>query len=96
MFRRISLLTVDAVRPSSIAMARMLRRAWNRSAIVIRSDSERNRAEITAVRWREIGAYFLMSPDFKTTAWPCRPVSSGTTANTHDPAGLRIALSPFH
>ena len=50
MFRRISLLTVDGLRPSSLAMARMLRRACNRSAIVIRSDSERNRAEITTGR----------------------------------------------
>lgn len=72
MFGRISLLTVDEPRPSSIAMARMQRRACNRSAIVIRFDSERNRAEITAGRSREIGAYFLMSPDFKTTVWPCR------------------------
>jgi hypothetical protein len=53
-------------------MARMLRRACSRSAIVIRSDSERKRAEIIAGRCCEIGAYFLMSPDFKTTVWPCR------------------------
>ena len=72
MFRRISLLTVDGLRPSSRAMARMLRRACKRSAIVIRSVSERNLAEITAGRCLEIGAYFLMSPDFKTTVCPCR------------------------
>jgi hypothetical protein len=40
--------------------------------MVIRSDSDRNQAEITAGRWWEIGGYFLMSPDFKTTSWPCR------------------------
>lgn len=44
MFRRISLLTVDRLRPSSRAMARMLRRECKRSAIVFRSVSERNLA----------------------------------------------------
>lgn len=41
MLRRISLLTVDGLRPSSRAMALMLRRACSRSAIVIGSDTQR-------------------------------------------------------
>jgi hypothetical protein len=53
-------------------MPRMLRWACSRSAIVIRSDSERKRAEITAGRCCEIEVYFLMSSDFKTTVWRCR------------------------
>lgn len=48
MFRRIPPPTVGGLRPSSIAMAPMLRPACRRSAIVILSDSERNRAETAA------------------------------------------------
>jgi hypothetical protein len=49
-----------------------LRPLCNRSAIVIRSDSERNRAEMTVGLRSEMGAYFLLSPDLRTTVWPCR------------------------
>lgn len=51
---------------------KMLRPECNSSAIVIRSDSERKRAEMTTGLRCETGAYFLMSPDFTTTVWPCR------------------------
>lgn len=66
MFRRISRLAVNGC-PSSKAMARMLCPVCRRSAIVILSASDRNRAEIAAGLWMEMGGIPLTFPDFGTT-----------------------------
>ena len=58
--------------------------------------AKRNRAEMTVGLQSEMGAYFLMSPDFRTTVWPCRPSGARTTADSHDPAGFGIAHALFH
>jgi hypothetical protein len=96
MLRRISLLTVDGLRPSSLAMARMLRRACSRSAIVIRSDSERNRAEITTRPLMRDGSVLLDVSGLQNDRVAVPPSSARTTADSHDPARFGIAHSLFH
>ncbi|PVE19089.1 hypothetical protein DDA93_06510 [Arthrobacter sp. Bz4] len=46
--------------------------AWSRSAIVIRSSSERKRTEVTRGLCREIGGYFVTTPVFEMAVWPWR------------------------
>lgn len=58
------------------------------SAIVICSDSKRNGRGDHGRPLLGKGAYFLMSPDFRTTAWPRPPASAGTAADSHDPHAL--------
>jgi len=67
------LMSVSAhLRPSSLGIEQMLVPVCNRSALLFRSDSERNWWEMTVGLRSDMDAYFIMSPGFRTTLWPWR------------------------
>lgn len=95
MFWRISLLTVDGLRPSSFAMARILRPAWQevrgRDPLGLGEKAGRNRG------WSLTGdgsdLFDVAGLQNKCVTVP--PSSAGTTADSDDLARFGIAQSLF-
>ena len=70
--RRSSRLTVEGARLIASAMARTVSPAWRRSAISIRSASDRNRGEIAFVVKGSRGGTNRTVPSLRRTVWPRR------------------------
>ena len=70
--RRSSRLTVEGARLIASAMARTVSPVWRRSAISIRSASDRNRGEIAFVVKGSRGGTNRTVPSLRRTVWPRR------------------------